>query len=808
MMPAVSEPRSRATEPSRLERALPLLLIAGVLLVLVLPVLDPSLQLYDRDTARHTAPFKWEIWRRFALHQLPLWVTWTEGGSSILGQMTPGLFHPTALLYLLPLDFELLFKLEHLLALPLAALGMFLLARFSGARRFGAAGGALAYAGSGWVVSNVASNLQYALGAAAMPLALHGLGRFLETRRPLWLFWGSFALACPILGGEPQSALFAGLIGVAIAVGARADATDLHTNHWRTNLLHRVALIAIWGLAALALSAPAALPVALRLHGTSASPGRHAGRDYFQLPAWRLPGLLLPGAFDDTTETTKSGAYSPYADLAKTAPGQPFAQGIALGAPLFLLALFAPRRKRRWLLGASLICALAALGPLLFVDGVLLRIFPPFAWFRFPEKWLAPLTLLVSLAGALGLTELFESEGARSCKALPAAAGSAIGLAALALALQLFSARAEQIVTAAMNDHSAVTAELFVARLRSALWLEAGLLAVLAALLALADRPGIARLAPALCAAILGTSALADSQSLLYTMPLELLRAPAPVAALLRSRADLQTGPLRIDSRPEVSVVTGASDARTAVALWRMHALATEDNAFSGVENLDSNNALRDTDYQLLLVRAPELLRSLFDAQFQLQAGALLGPEQFAHEGWAWLPDGLAMRQRPSSPRAFLLACAESLEPLDGLTRMLSRGFDPHRVAIAGREDAALLGDLRCVRNGEQPLQIASWTRPSPEEIDVDAEARAPSLLLVSEHFDPGWSVSIDGEKRVPALHLDHAVLGAKLSAGKHHLVFRFFPRGLFGGLATALGCAILLLLLELRWRRQRAQKS
>jgi hypothetical protein len=243
------------------------------------------------------------------------------------------------------------------------------------------------------------------------------------------------------------------------------------------------------------------------------------------------------------------------------------------------------------------------------------------------------------------------------------------------------------------------------------------------------------------------------------------------------------------------------------VALWRMHALATEDNAFSGVENLDSNNALRDTDYQRLLVRAPELLRSLFDAQFQLQAGALLGPEQFAREGWEWLPDGLAMRQRSSSPRAFLLSCAEPLGPLDGLKRMLSRGFDPHRVAIARSEDAALLGDLSCVRNGEQPLQIASWTRPSPEEIDVDAEARAPSLLLVSEHFDPGWSVSIDGEKPVPALHLDHAVLGAKLSAGKHHLVFRFFPRGLFVGLAAALGCASLLLLLELRWRRQRAQK-
>jgi len=48
--------------------------------------------------------------------ELPLWDPWTEAGTSILGQTTPGLFHPFTLLYL-ALPFDLAFKLNHLLPL-------------------------------------------------------------------------------------------------------------------------------------------------------------------------------------------------------------------------------------------------------------------------------------------------------------------------------------------------------------------------------------------------------------------------------------------------------------------------------------------------------------------------------------------------------------------------------------------------------------------------------------------------------------------------------------------------------------------
>jgi hypothetical protein len=789
----------------KIERKLPLLLCAAVLLLLVLPVLDPSLQLYDRDTARCEAPFKWELWKRLQAHQLPLWVTWTEAGTSLLGQMTPGLFHPTTLLYLLPFDFETLFKLQHLLALPVAALGFFLFARWSGAGRFGATGGALAYAGSGWVVSMAGSNLHYALGAAAVPFALHGLARFLETRRPLWLLAGAFALACPVLGGDPQSALFAGLAGAGLTLGFRARQTSLHANHWHTNLFPRVASFAVWGLCALLLSASAALPVSLRLSGLASAPGLGATRDAYSAPLWRLPGLAIPGAFDETLETTDAGQRSPYGELAKGRIDTPFSQGITLGAPLLLLGLFATRRKRGWLLGAGLVCVLASSGPALFVDGLLLRIFPPLSWFRYPEKWLAPATFLLAMAGALGATELFEAEGDKastSRKGLLGAAGSVVAFAFAALLLSLFDGRALAFVTSAMRDRPVATAALFLSRLRSGLWIEAALLAALAGLLALRTRRE-GPFAAIFCAVLLGVSALANSQSLLYTMPIELLRGPVPIDAVLRARADLTNGPLRLDSASEEGEPLTAHNLRLGLALFRMNALASEDNAFRGVENVASYSSLQDAEYERLFREAPETLHRLFDVQFQLRASIGLGDAQRARDGWEAMPLGLSLRQWPSSPRAFLVGCAEALGPEAAIQRLSTAGLDPHHVAIARPEDQDALADLACA--ADATTRPARWTRPSPEQLEVDTESRAPALLVVAEHFDPGWSVSIDGANPVPALQLDRAALGAKIPAGKHHLVFRFFPRGLSAGLACSIGCALLLLLLELlrlRFRR------
>jgi len=95
----------------------PRLLAGAVVAALCAPVLDPDVQLFWRDTQRFFYPFKLAIAERLRRGELPLWDPWTESGASVLGQLTPGLWHPATLLYL-ALPFPLAFKLNHLVALP------------------------------------------------------------------------------------------------------------------------------------------------------------------------------------------------------------------------------------------------------------------------------------------------------------------------------------------------------------------------------------------------------------------------------------------------------------------------------------------------------------------------------------------------------------------------------------------------------------------------------------------------------------------------------------------------------------------
>ena len=78
----------------------PRLLAGAVVAALWAPVLDPRQQLFWRDTQRFFYPFKLAIAERLRRGELPLWDPWTESGASVLGQLTPGLWHPATLLYL------------------------------------------------------------------------------------------------------------------------------------------------------------------------------------------------------------------------------------------------------------------------------------------------------------------------------------------------------------------------------------------------------------------------------------------------------------------------------------------------------------------------------------------------------------------------------------------------------------------------------------------------------------------------------------------------------------------------------------
>ena len=371
----------------------PPLLVLALTVLLTAQIFDPALQLFDRDVGRAEYSFKQFMALRLRAFELPLWFPWTGAGTSLLAEITPALFHPATLLYLV-LPFELAFKLNHVLPIPLAAAGAFLLVRKLSASTWPAALAGAVYGGSGYLASMSASNLHYALGAATVPLAVHALLRFLEAPRPLRLLWAGFALALPLLGGEPQSALFAGYGGVLAALclhGCRS-----------------LRLAALWGATALLLCAPSLLPAAVQL----ARSARHEGvseyeRQVFAMRAPRLAGSP-PWAFDDAPERTLPDGPLPAFAEYFAGPRAP------RSSP--------PSRSRsrrccsRHLPAAEGPCCCGSWRPLSRSDRSAARsrrpcatCFPGLWLFRYPEKLIGPLTLLLALLAGLGADRAFKT---------------------------------------------------------------------------------------------------------------------------------------------------------------------------------------------------------------------------------------------------------------------------------------------------------------------------------------------------------------------------------------------------------------
>ena len=98
---------------------------------------------------------------------------------------------------------------------------------------------------------------------------------------------------------------------------------------------------------------------------------------------------------------------------------------------------------------------------------------------------------------------------------------------------------------------------------------------------------------------------------------------------------------------------------------------------------------------------------------------------------------------------------------------------------------------------GEAQLQ-----RDSPERMRIVLRAPGRRLLVVSEHFDPGWRARVDGAS-APVLRVDLCALGVEVPAGAREVKLQFLPRGLVAG---AIACAVTLALLgALSVRRYRS---
>lgn len=131
------------------------------------------------------------------------------------------------------------------------------------------------------------------------------------------------------------------------------------------------------------------------------------------------------------------------------------------------------------------------------------------------------------------------------------------------------------------------------------------------------------------------------------------------------------------------------------------------------------------------------------------------------------------------------------------LDAVLAPGFDAAEVAVLASEPGP-------IQSAAGPAGSATYQEVSPEDVRIRAEAAVPSILVVRNAWDDGWSATLDG-RAVPVLRADAFLQGIAIPAGSHDVRLTYREPAIGRGLALSalvwLGFLVALAVVVLRAR-------
>lgn len=149
-------------------------------------------------------------------------------------------------------------------------------------------------------------------------------------------------------------------------------------------------------------------------------------------------------------------------------------------------------------------------------------------------------------------------------------------------------------------------------------------------------------------------------------------------------------------------------------------------------------------------------------------------------------------------PRAFLVPGSRVVPapraPLRGLNaaqrELLGARFDPRREVLLHPQAGATT--VRRHPRGEPITEAVKFLDYSPQRVHLEATAPKPCWLFLSDTYYPGWTAAVDG-RETPIIRANVSGRAVELEAGKHEVVFSYAPQSLRSGLILALlGLALL----------------
>lgn len=161
-------------------------------------------------------------------------------------------------------------------------------------------------------------------------------------------------------------------------------------------------------------------------------------------------------------------------------------------------------------------------------------------------------------------------------------------------------------------------------------------------------------------------------------------------------------------------------------------------------------------------------------------------------------PDYWVLENPSALPRAFVPRQVLTASDEDTLEWLGRPTFDPHATAYV---DSTL--HLPPDIDG-----LATIRRETPTRVFVDARMNTPGLVVLADHWHPGWTAYVDGE-RAEVLRVNYVLRGVLVPAGGTTIEFRYTAPMVRLGRGLALGALTVLIAWALVvWRRRPRERS
>ena len=747
---------SSATPPQKDYAKLPLLLalivMAAVLIVFFAPAIFSSAQFVYLDTGRLFEPMKRYIAQELLRGRFPEWNPYSGLGVPIVAGSIDSAQHPFNLL-LLP-SFDTGFKLWILLMYFIAAAGGLAWARCLGRSWSASVGAGLAFAISGFLVSE-SGNMQFLSAYAALPLVFAAAHAWATHGKPSRLTLLCLASALCASAGDPQSWGFAVLMIPAYVMLASGPKEGLPRAAAR-------GLIAL--LASAAAAAPFCLPVLAWLPHTSRSIALiPADYEKWNLHAFRLAEFIVPYIFQSDPGNLANPLYQFYAGNEWTP--YPWALSIYLGVVCFVLAATGAFRARpaRWMLVIAALFAWMAMGTNGGFWELAIRI-PMLRSFRYWEKLAIWTTLFVAMASSFGIDAVGDDRHLARRLAVLAGTASAISffvVASLALAPDIASRIVER-----GNDHA--LAEALVSNLFKG-FLHVAFACMLFGLVSYSiSRNWHPRASGAALVLVLIVDVALASRAAYYLSD-NLHWSPPPLASALNHEDGLQR--MIVPFGPQLNRWP-TLDTFERMNRWWAHTLEAPWNVPSRVGNFRLYEGMiqdRMYRYQLATNFTPLIGSGIWGVSSAIvpddpgSAAQVKVPPPYHVLGVdAGLPAYAV--EIPHRPRAYL-------------AKKLMENDEEGALMFALNPDAISSGfvvlESSIPAHYVPPSGDAKIIQDEPERTALVTRSDRLALLVLNDAYAPGWTASVDGHG-AGILPANYLARGVWVNAGTHNVVFEY----------------------------------